>query len=142
MNSALDTPIQDVMTTRLEMVANTVPIDFAVKLLLRQGISGVVVTTEEGDLVGILSWKDALRALNHGRGVVGDHMSERLIAVAVGATVGDAARLMAHAGVHRVVVVDNNDNIAGIVSTLDIVRHVVTDAEGRREPLPAIRRGG
>jgi CBS domain-containing protein len=149
----LEVPVERLMATRIEMVADTIPIAFAARLLLEHKISGVPVTTELGELVGVLSWHDVMRALGESgprtvgvdggafyrdqavivgdiaplesaRGVVRDFMSTRIVAVSVDATVGDAARLMAQADVHRVLVVDANDNLAGLITTLDVVRHV------------------
>jgi CBS domain-containing protein len=152
----LEVPVERLMATRIEMVADTIPIAFAARLLLEQKISGVPVTTELGELVGVLSWHDVMRALGESgpravgvdggpgayyrdqavivgdiaplesaQGIVRDFMSTRIVAVSVDATVGDAARLMAEADVHRVLVVDANDNLAGLITTLDVVRHVV-----------------
>jgi CBS domain-containing membrane protein len=57
-------------------------------------------------------------------GTVRDCMNARVIAVSVEATVAEAARVMTREAVHRVLVVDSNDNLAGIVSASDIVRQV------------------
>jgi CBS domain-containing protein len=157
MSAPLSTPVQQIMSTQIEMVADTVPIAYAARLLVDKHISGLPVTTEEGELVGVLSWVDVMRALgvpahrtvgvehgdfyNHSaipvgdlspldsvEGVVGDYMSRRLVATSTEATVGDAARVMARAEVHRALVVDRNGNLAGLLSTLDIVRHIVGEA--------------
>ncbi len=126
----LAAPVSEVMTTVLEMVADTIPMSFALSLMIEKHISGLPVTTEEGDLVGVLSWTDVMAALRTDaaaamKATVGDHMSERLVAVQDDATVGDAASVMTRGNVHRVLVVDRNGNLAGLVSAVDIVRHLV-----------------
>jgi predicted transcriptional regulator len=149
----LDTPVTDIMATRLEMVSDTIPMSYAAKLLLEKQITGMPVTTELGELVGVLSWSDVMRAIrdaadeeprtlprrdgyySEGEPVVmedrdsldrleakvGDYMSDLVIAVGVDATVGDAVKLMKRGGVHRVLVVDSQGNLAGLVSATDIV---------------------
>lgn len=126
----LDMPVSEVMTTVIEMVSNTIPMAYACKLLVDKHITGLPVTTEEGDLVGVLSWTDVMNALQTDpnetlRGVVGDYMTERIVAVATTGTVGDAASVMTRGNVHRVLVVDDSGNLAGLVSAVDIVRHLV-----------------
>lgn len=130
MKDLLATPVSDIMTTRIEMVADTIPMTFAAKLLADKHITGLPVTTEEGDLVGVLSWTDVMNALSTNAaevlsGTVRDYMTDRIVAVGVDATVRDAASVMTRGSVHRVLVVDANGNLAGLVSAVDIVRHLV-----------------
>ena len=61
---------------------------------------------------------------------VGDYMSDLIIAVGVDATVRDAVRLMKKGAVHRVLVVDDQGNLAGLVSATDIVYLVADAIEG------------
>lgn len=132
MADPLATPVSEIMTTRIEMVADTIPMTFAAKLLADKHITGLPVTTEEGDLVGVLSWTDVMNALSTNAkealaGTVRDYMSDRIVAVSVDATVRDAASVMTRGDVHRVLVVDDGGNLAGLVSAVDIVRHLVAD---------------
>ena len=145
----LNAPVTTIMTTRLQMVAYTIPLSFAAKLLVDKRIAGLPVTSEEGELRGVLAWRDVLVALQQEddgegagffeerpvvearsglddlEGVVGDYMNTDLVTIATTATVGDAARRMAEGSVHRVLIVDERGNLAGLVSALDVVRHVV-----------------
>ena len=159
MTDLLDTPVADIMTTRIEMVADTIPLSYAAKLLVEKQITGLPVTTELGELVGVLSWADVLRAVREAAGnerrtappsddyyadgtsivpeavkldpgspdgaalksAVGAYMSKPISAVGIDGTVRDAARLMKKGGVHRVLVVDDSGNLAGLVSATDIV---------------------
>ena len=147
--SDLSAPVASIMTTRLEMVADTIPLSFAAKLLVEKRIAGLPVTSEEGELRGVLAWRDVLRALQRPEeegtgffeeravvetragldelsGVVGDYMNTEIVTLSTDATVGDAARLMAESSVHRVLIVDEGGNLAGLVSALDVVRHVAS----------------
>jgi len=137
------------MATRLEMVSDTIPLTFAAKLMFDKHITGLPVTTELGELVGVISWRDVLAAMKEPaddsdyfsvsglmtaasssaleklQGTVADHMSRELVTVENSATVGAAAKKMADQNVHRVLVVDEAGNLAGLVSAIDVVRHVV-----------------
>jgi len=155
----LDTPIADIMTTRIEMVADTIPLSYAAKLMLEKQITGLPVTTELGELVGVLSLADVMRALKDAsdedeegeerkdsyyadgeamvvqpaasfenvEATVGDYMSDLILAVDVDATVRDAVRLMKSGKVHRVLVVDAQNNLAGLVSATDVVYLIAGD---------------
>jgi len=150
-NDPLQSPVSAIMATRIEMVAETIPLSFAAKLMFDKHITGLPVTTELGELIGVISWRDVLAALNQPtheagffeqqglvttatspsaleklEGTVADRMSRELVTVLDTATVGDAARKMAGDNVHRVLIVDDAGNLAGLVSAIDVVRHVVS----------------
>jgi CBS domain-containing protein len=118
------------MTTELETVVDSLPMSHACKLMVDKHITGVPVTTETGSLVGVLSWTDVMDALQSDatkalNGTVRDFMTDRIVAVATSATVRDAASVMTRGHVHRVLVVDDDGNLAGLVSAVDIVHHFV-----------------
>lgn len=54
--------------------------------------------------------------------VVGDIMVPYLLAVSQHAPIALAAALMAYEGVHRLLVLDDNNEMAGIMSALDVLR--------------------
>jgi CBS domain-containing protein len=58
-----------------------------------------------------------------GRETVGDWMRPRVISVPPGATLQHVCELMTSEKVHRVMVIEN-DELRGIISTMDIVRHL------------------
>ena len=58
------------------------------------------------------------------RGVVGDVMSKKVIAVGASTTIREAARRMVAERIHRVIVVSDAGALLGIVSTLDVVEHL------------------
>lgn len=53
---------------------------------------------------------------------VGDVMMPLTFAIPDTATVSQAAALMAHEGIHRVVVTSSDDRVVGLVSTIDVLR--------------------
>lgn len=132
MTDPLSAPITEIMATSIEMVADTIPLAYAVSLMAEKRITGLPVTTELGDLIGVLSWTDVMNAMRSNSqealtGVVGDYMTDRIVAVGIDATVRDAASVMKRGRVHRVLVVDGAGNLAGLVSAVDVVHHLVPD---------------
>lgn len=72
--------------------------------------------------------------------VVGEVMTNRVLALPPDADALDAARVMAHRGVHRILVADG-DALRGIVSSLDFVR-ALADGRFMSTEHPGSNRGG
>jgi predicted transcriptional regulator len=155
MRSPTETHVQDVMTREIIGVCPTTSVAALVQIFLRHEISGAPVVEEDGRAVGIVTvsdlldprrrtdatgvpryvrlWAGDVRAVGiedegdvAGSGVVGDIMSRELVTVDRHATVRDAARLMARADVHRLVVTDHGRPI-GLVTTMDCLRALAAD---------------
>ncbi|MGD8341341.1 MAG: CBS domain-containing protein [Gammaproteobacteria bacterium] len=92
-----------------------------------------------GELVGLLSTTDVLE-LNFVSGTgeetewldfldahyqLDDVMTQDLVTVSHRATVGDAARQLSAGGFHSLPVVDNENALVGIVTTTDLVSHML-----------------
>ena len=94
---------------------------------------------DDGRLIGILSSVDLLRldaAVNAGEDAtlleildrsyrVEDLMHTDIITVSHRATVADAARLLSAGGFHAVPVLDSHDRLLGIVTTTDLIAHML-----------------
>lgn len=93
-------------------------------LLLERGISGAPVVDGEGRPMGIVSKTDVLRACAKDRveHAVSEIMMPLSFSLTESAPVSQAAALMAFEGIHRVVVVDMNGRVVGILSSLDVLR--------------------
>ena len=63
-----------------------------------------------------------------GRETVGDWMTRGVITVPPDATLKQVCRTMVRESVHRVVVLDERERLAGIISTTDVVRYVAENA--------------
>jgi CBS domain-containing protein len=93
------------------------------------------VVEEDGRLRGIVSKTDIVRHLTEGLDVtasealndvsVGDIMTEDVVTVSADEAVSKVARIMAENRLHRVVVVDAEHKIRGILTTFDILRMIV-----------------
>jgi len=111
-------------------VAESAPLDLAVRLLEEHEISGLPVVDAGGALVGMLSQTDVVRARatehlwSRWPGLRVRHLMHAPVLTAdPRMTIEEAAQLMEHAHVHRLVVVgEDQATPIGIISTSDLVR--------------------
>ena len=97
-------------------------------------ISALVVVSESGDAIGVISRTDLVNArfvepyLKHWRGMAAEHlMSKPAISVSPNTEIAEAARILHEKNIHRLVVVERSgDHIRplGILSVTDLARHV------------------
>lgn len=106
------------------------------KAMAKRGVSCAVIT-QEGSAVGIVTERDLVskvlaESIDARNVLVRDIMSTPLITVAPSASLTNAAEMMAEYRVRRLVVVDGEGNLAGIVTTGDIAR-ALAEKHGYRE---------
>ena len=107
------------------------------KAMSKRGVSCSVVT-ERGSAIGIVTERDlVVKVLSEGidpkNVLVRDIMSTPLITISPDASLTAAAELMAKYRIRRLVVVDSEGALAGIVTTGDIAR-TLAEKHGYREP--------
>lgn len=147
-----NTPVSAVMTCKALCVRKDHSIEALAALLVTHRISGVPVVDAEGRPIGVVSKTDLVRERHengdtaalevaHGtssiedgfhelpvsRGTVADVMTPVAISLHEHSSVSCAAALMAMEGLHRVVVVGDDDRVTGIVTALDIMRWVAVN---------------
>lgn len=122
--------------------------------LLQYGLDAIAVQDERGAAVGVVSTSDLLRKYFEdgdtgelvadaaqlqqagvsmhpvlaGQSSVSDVMSHPVFGLSADASVGRAAALMAYEGVHQLVVFHDDGRIAGVLSSLDILRWLADQA--------------
>jgi CBS domain-containing protein len=106
----------------------------AATLMCEQHVGSLVVVTEDAppQVVGIVTDRDlALEALGRSQPAVdlcvGDLVQGRPIAVPSGAGLREAAASMESAGVRRLLVVDDDGGVVGIVSADDVLEALAED---------------
>lgn len=118
--------VSDIMVkTVMAVDVNTNAKDCA-KAMAKRGVSCAVIT-QVGAAVGIVTERDLISkvlsdAFDPSRVFVKDIMSTPLITISPNATVTEAAAEMAEYRVRRLVVVDRNGAMVGIITTGDIAR--------------------
>jgi CBS domain-containing protein len=120
--------VVDLMTTDVITVSRETGIRDAARLMFRNRVSGLPVTSPEGSLIGIITEADFLRleverqegATDLGE-TVGDVMSGGVVTTGPDTEVYDAAKMMTFQDIKRLPVVDDDARLLGIISRADIV---------------------
>jgi CBS domain-containing protein len=123
--------VADVMTIDPVTVAAQASIEAAERLLRLNRITGLPVLDTDGELIGVISQTDLLLAgrpsivaalRNRPSGLrVGELMSSPALTVPLEASLGEAARRMRDARVHRLVAVDDDGRPVGVLAAMDYV---------------------
>jgi CBS-domain-containing membrane protein len=146
----------EVMSRQVFTLPASLSLEGAAWALMHRGVSGAPVRDDEGNLVGVLSEADLLEAraaitgrAQHASDVgddddaredaaaamedrrVADVMTPALVAVGPNEPIREVVDLMIAHGMHRVLVLDDAGQLAGIITTVDVLREL---AQGRLEP--------
>ena len=116
------------MTTDVITVSTETGIRDAARLMFRNRVSGLPVTSPDGALIGIITEADFLRleverqegATDLGE-TVGEVMSPGVVTTGPETEVRDAAKMMTFQDIKRLPVVDDDSRLLGIISRADIV---------------------
>jgi len=127
--------VSDVMSDDPLFLHTTTSLDDAWGELHRAGFSGAPVLDDRGRLVGVISLSDLAdprRRAAAGTGLVVDAMTRVIYAVRPDDPISVATRLMIDERIHRVVVVNEDASVVGIVVPMDILRSI---AHGDEAPM-------
>ena len=120
--------VVDLMTTDVITVSTETGIRDAARLMFRNRVSGLPVTSPDGALIGIITESDFLRLeVERQEGstelgeTVGEVMSAGVVTTAPETEVYDAAKMMTFQDIKRLPVVDEDSRLLGIISRADIV---------------------
>lgn len=143
--------VNEVMTRDVFAVAPDTSLETAARMLAQRRISGAPVI-DHGRVVGVISANDLVDPDTDISGIpgfplyyrisdglaeeMGDHVRVRpgrvlevmtpgALTIGASATVVEAAARMLQLGVHRLLVVSGEDELAGVVSTVDLMRAFV-----------------
>jgi CBS-domain-containing membrane protein len=125
--------IKDIMTKLVYVVDADASAEEAAWGLTRRHIGGAPARDAEGNLVGVLSASDLVnpepRQWIRGEATVADRMNPDVVSLYADDPAMAAVNEMAARDIHRVVVLDEDSKLAGIVTPMDVVRALAT---GRR----------
>lgn len=119
------TTASDIMTEKVVTIRQTSTVREALKLLAQLDVRHLPVVDEHSELVGMLSERDLLRlrrsteVLNR---AVSEVMSSDVLVVTPTTHVDEIIDLMTEHRIGALPVVDNDSQLAGIVSYVDVLR--------------------
>ncbi len=133
----------DLMSRTVVLLPKEMSLHGAAHLLAQANISGAPVVDEDGRCIGVLSTTDFMHLAESGRTApckcdsvyswqiveeetrpsdrVADYMNHDPVCVSPSTPIGDIARKMIDAHIHRVIVVDAVRHPIGIVSSTDVL---------------------
>jgi CBS domain-containing protein len=120
-------PLSILMATTLATIPSDASL-LAAAQLMREKRIGSLLTTEAGEIVGIVTerdlvWKGLASNRHTGSTHVGAVMSSPLLSIDVNRTIRDASKGMAEQGVRHLTVTENG-KIVGVLSVRDLVKMV------------------
>jgi len=121
-----DLKIHEVMASNVITTTPDVPMSDVLELLRANRISGAPVVEAE-KLIGIISIEDIVRALQNDElsAPVRQYMSTELVTVKTFESIVEALKTFTEKGLGRLPVVDENGNLAGIITKGDITRGIL-----------------
>lgn len=127
-STSQDTPnlkgvtVGDLLTSDVVCTTPDAPVHRARRLLREANIGAVPVVDSQRVPVGIVAASDLLR--NAGRKMVSELMTAPVITVPESMPMLRAAAMMAFEGIHHLPVVDDTGQLIGLLSSLDVLRHL------------------
>ncbi len=118
----------------------------ALDLMAEYRISGVPITTAEGELVGILTNRDLRFETNRDRPIRELMTSTNLVTVPEGTTLDQAKEILHRHRIEKVLVVDSKGKLSGLITVKDIMKQIeypnaCKDEQGRLRVGAAIGAG-
>ncbi len=94
------------------------------ELMREYHISGVPITSEQGELIGILTNRDLRFETDPSRPISELMTHERLVTVPVGTTLEEAKRVLHQNRIEKVLVVDEQGRLSGLITVKDIQKQI------------------
>jgi len=134
-NRLLRRPADEVMSRPVVSIPQTLSIQATAHRLAEAGISGAPVVDEAGRCVGVVSASDLVRFLDRGppgisrpdplleapAAAVARYMTTDVVTASPDTPLGELARAMLDAHIHRVLITDADGLPLGVVSSTDIL---------------------
>jgi CBS domain-containing protein len=136
--------VKDIMTARVFSVFSDESALAAADSLSEQRVSGAPVRDVDGKFVGMFTTTDVVNRRvtegYHGRVMVTDVMTPDVLAVYTEDPAISAATTMAEHDIHRVLVLDEEGTVTGIVTSMDIVKALARGASfGVQDDVTVVR---
>lgn len=124
------TSVAEVMTRDVRTVTPTDVVGTVREVMAAVGGHGVPVVDASGDVVGIVTATDLADGVDDDAGVTAVMVAD-VVTVGPGTVVSEAARELLERRIHHLVVIDNA-RVAGVVTSFDLLRALVEEADALR----------
>jgi CBS domain-containing protein len=118
---------KDIMTTQVMTVKADTSIKDAMKLLVGIEISGLIVTDEQNNIVGVVTERDLMVAydfLKEIKAPLRDFMNTQILSVGEDTPVEEISNLLVQGDIRRVPVLKDN-KVVGVISRRDILKSIL-----------------
>jgi CBS domain-containing protein/anti-sigma regulatory factor (Ser/Thr protein kinase) len=124
---AYELTIHEVMSRNLKTIAPGTKMGEVMDLFRQARISGAPVVNNEGELIGLVSLEDLIRALRESniQAPVGEYMTRQVITVQAAHPLIEALKVFEQRHIGRLPVLDENGKLAGIITKGDITTGVM-----------------
>ena len=118
--------VGEVMEPHVFWVPTDMPLHRAAEELAARQISGAPACLPDGRIVGVVSQTDLTEHYGgvHELRLVCDVMTPEILTVSQSDPLERAIGLMAFEGVHRLFVLDSDEHLAGIITSMDVLREL------------------
>jgi hypothetical protein len=115
--------VEEIMNREMFNVRADESAERALGFIVALGITGAPVLDERRRAIGMASFRDLVG--QPAGTTVGDRMTRPALTVSARESIAEAARRIGETGVHRLVVVDDEERATGVVSAIDVIRALV-----------------
>lgn len=116
------------MTSEVVTVTPDTSVERAAEILLENSIGSLVVTDDDGHLEGILTSTDFVRIVKNrapkDNSAVAEFMTDEVVTVTAQDDIQDAADRIITYKIHHLPVVDEGEQVIGILSTRDLAAYL------------------
>lgn len=123
---------KDIMSTNVINVSRHTTIYDAVKIMVEAKISGLIITDDDQNVVGVVSERDMMMAydlLQEVKSTIEDFINFDVVSVSPDTEVGDVNKLLIQSNVKRVPVIENGKCL-GVISRGDILKYIFDHSSG------------
>lgn len=117
--------VREVMQSDVISLSRDQSLAEAMALLSANDISGAPICDGSGRVLGVLSTTDLLERTSQGlTGSVEEAMMPMVFSIGPDQTMDHAIAMMAFEGIHRLIVLDDEKRLVGILTAMDILRQL------------------
>ena len=130
--------LNDLTKRKCLTVSPYAPIESVISTLTSNSIGALVVQTEQGNVVGIISERDVIHSLAERKSldglVVDDIMTRKVVSIEPNSSSTEIMKIMTEKKLRHLPIISEN-NLIGIVSIGDVVQHLIKKYQSEAEEM-------